>query len=328
LEDQDAEACILGYNHQEIGEYLMKSWGLPETLYMPVGYHHDPEKLASTQSSILVLTRILHLSSLFIELFDDKSKGLNLWLINRDVEAYGFGDRIDVSQIAEEIHQQTRQVFPIFEIGLEDDADYAQIFQAAKEELSKLSAEMVNTLLAQKNEIKMLKQQVVRDSMTHLSNHQHFLDLLSQEVSRSERYKHPLSLIMADIDLFKTINDNFGHLAGDRVIKTVAVTLQQEIRDSDHVARYGGEEFAIILPDTQIQDAYIAAERIREAIESLRIKHEDNLIQFTMSFGMASFQIEEGTASDELIKRADRALYQAKKQGRNQCCVFGKTQPG
>jgi diguanylate cyclase len=273
----------------------------------------------------LVLTRILHLSSLFIELFDDKSKGLNLWLINRDVEAYGFGDRIDVSQIAEEIHQQTRQVFPIFEIGLEHDADYAQIFQAAKEELSKLSAEMVNTLLAQKNEIKMLKQQVVRDSMTHLNNHQHFLELLSQEVSRAERYKHPLSLIMADIDLFKAINDNFGHLAGDRVIKAVAGTLQQGIRESDHVARYGGEEFSIILPDTQIQDAYIAAERIREAIESLRIKHEDNLIQFTMSFGMASFQIEEGTASDELIKRADRAFYQAKNQGRNQCCVFGKT---
>lgn len=325
LEDQDAEACILGYNHQEIGEYLMKSWGLPETLYMPVGYHHNPEKLASTQSSILVLTRILHLSSLFIELFDDKSKGLNLWLINRNVEAYGFGDRIDVSQIAEEIHQQTRQVFPIFEIDLEDDADYTQIFQAAKEELSKLSAEMINTLLAQKNEIKMLKQQVARDSMTHLSNHQHFLELLSQEVSRAVRYKHPLSLIMGDIDLFKTINDNFGHLAGDRVIKAVAGTLQQEIRDSDHVARYGGEEFAIILPDTQIQDAYIAAERIRKTIESLRIKHEDNLIQFTMSFGMASFQSEEGTASDELIKRADRALYQAKNQGRNQCCVFGKT---
>jgi diguanylate cyclase (GGDEF)-like protein len=303
----------------------MKSWGLPETLYMPVGYHHNPENLVSTQPSILVLTRILHLSSLFIELFDDKSKGLNLWLINRDVEAYGFGDRIDVSQIAEEIHQQTRQVFPIFEIDFEDDADYAQIFQAAKEELSKLSAEMIDTLLAQKNEIKMLKQQVARDSMTHLSNHQHFLDLLSQEVSRAVRYKHPLSLIMADIDLFKAINDNFGHLAGDRVIKAVAGTLQQEIRGSDHVARYGGEEFAIILPDTQIQEAYIAAERIRKTIESLRIKHEDNLIQFTMSFGMASFQSEEGTASDVLIKKADQALYQAKNQGRNQCCVFGKT---
>ena len=125
----------------------MKSWGLPETLYMPVGYHHNPEKLASTQSGIQVLTRILHLSSLFIELFDDKSTGLNLWLINHNVESYGFGASVDVDQIAEEIHQQTRQIFPIFEIGLEHDAEYAQIFQAAKAELSKLSTEMVNALV-------------------------------------------------------------------------------------------------------------------------------------------------------------------------------------
>jgi len=323
-ECQDAEEYILGYNHQEIGEYLMKSWGLPETLYMPVGYHHNPEKLASTHSSIQVLTRILHLSSLFIELFDDKSRGLNLWLINHNVEAYGFRTRIDVDQIAEDIHQQARQVFPIFEIDLEHDAEYAKIFQAAKAELSKLSTEMVNALLAQKNEIKMLKQQVVRDGMTHLINHQHFLELLSQEVSRAERYKHPLSLIMGDIDLFKAINDDFGHPAGDRVIKAVAGCLQQEMRESDHLARYGGEEYAIILPDTHIQDAYIVAERIRKAVDSLRIKYEDNLIHFTMSIGIASFQTEEGTASDELIKRADSAMYQAKKQGRNQCCVYGK----
>ena len=128
---------------------------------------------------------------------------------------------------------------------------------------------------------------------------------------------------MADIDLFKAINDDFGHPAGDRVIKAVAGCLQQEMRESDHVARYGGEEYAIILPDTQIQDAYIVAERIRKTIESLRIKYEDNLIRFTMSLGITSFQTEEGTASDELIKRADSAMYQAKKQGRNQCCVFG-----
>jgi len=103
----------------------MKSWGLPETLYMPVGYHHNPEKLASTQASIQALTRILHLSSLFVELFDDKSRGLNLWLINHNIEAYGFGTHIDVDQIAEDIHQQARQIFPIFEIDLEHDAEYA-----------------------------------------------------------------------------------------------------------------------------------------------------------------------------------------------------------
>jgi diguanylate cyclase (GGDEF)-like protein len=321
-ESQDAEDFILGYNHQEIGEYLMKSWGLPETLYIPVGYHHSPENLPSNQSSIQILTRILHLSSLFIDLFEDKTRGLTLWLIHHNIDAYDFGLLADVDEIAEEIHIQACQVFPIFEIEFEDDTQYAQIFQAAKAELSKLSNEMVNTLLTQRNEIKMLKQQVVRDSMTNLINHQHFLELLSKEISRAERYRHPLSLIMADIDHFKEINDTFSHLAGDRVIKAVAGALQQEIRESDHLARYGGEEFAIILPAAQIQDAFIVAERIRMKIDSLRIKNEDNLIHFTISFGIASFQAEDRKAPDELIKRADSALYQAKKQGRNRCCIF------
>ena len=302
----------------------MKSWGFPETLYIPVGYHHNPEKLLSAQPNIQSLTRILHLSSLFIDLFNDKTRGLTLWSINHNIEAYDFGLQADVEEITEDIHQQVRQVFPVFEIDLENDIEYTQIFQTAKAELSKLSNDMINTLLTQKNEIRILKQQVVRDSMTHLINHQHFLELLSQEVSRAERYQHSLSLIMADIDHFKAINDDFSHLAGDRVIKTVAGCLQQEIRESDLVARYGGEEFAIILPGTPIQDACIAAERIRKTIESLRIKHEDNWIDFTMSLGIAAFQAEAGATSIELIKRADSALYQAKKQGRNRCCVFGK----
>jgi diguanylate cyclase (GGDEF)-like protein len=303
----------------------MKSWGLPETLYMPVGYHHNPDKLTTTQSDIQILTRILHLSSIFIDLFNEQSRGLNLWLLNHNVESYGFGPKIDVDHIVDEIQQQARQVFPIFEISLENDAEYAEIYQNAKAELSKLSAKMVNALLEHKNEIKMLKQQVFRDSMTHLFNHQHFLEILMQEIARASRYNHPLSLIMADIDLFKSINDEYGHLAGDRIIKTVAGCLLQETRESDHVARYGGEEFAVILPETILKDACIVAERIRKSIDSLRIKHDETLIHFTMSFGIAALPSNEGIASDELIKRADSALYVAKKQGRNQCCVFEKT---
>jgi diguanylate cyclase (GGDEF)-like protein len=322
---QVVEDYRLGYNHQEIGEYLMKSWGLPETLYLPVGYHHNPEKLVSTQTDIQILTRILHLSSIFIDLFNDQSKGLNLWVLNHNVESYGFDSNINVDHIVEEIQQQARQVFPIFEISLENDSEYAEIYQAAKSELSKLSAKMVKDLLEHKNEIKMLKQEVFRDSMTHLFNHQHFLEILMQEIARALRYKHPLSLVMSDIDLFKSINDKYGHLAGDRIIKTVAGCLQQETRETDHVARYGGEEFAVILPETNLEEACIVAERIRKSIDSLRIKHDEALIHFTMSFGIATLPPNEAIASDELIKRADCALYSAKNQGRNQCCVFDET---
>ena len=320
------EESIFGHNHQELGEYLMKSWGLPETLYLPVGAHHHPENLESAQSDIQMLTKILHLSSLFVELFDSKSGGLTLWLLNHKIESYGLESLIDVDQLAEEIQLKAQQVFPIFEIKIENDDEYAHILQAAKEELSKLSVDMICNLLAQENEIEILKKQVTRDGMTHLYNHHHFREILQREIYRAERYKNPLSLLMADIDNFKTINDTFGHIIGDRVIKTVAGCLKQELRQSDYAARYGGEEFAVILPETKVNGGLKVAERIREAIDSLRINYEDNYIHVTMSFGISSFDAGEKISSDELIKRADTALYQAKHQGRNQCCVFDKDQ--
>jgi diguanylate cyclase (GGDEF)-like protein len=158
--------------------------------------------------------------------------------------------------------------------------------------------------------------------MTNLYNHQRFRELLHQELSRSERYGHPVSVIFTDIDQFKSVNDTYGHLAGDKVIKTIAGCLKSEIRESDQVARYGGEEFAVILPETGKESAFEVAERLRETIDSLRIIHEDKYIHPTMSFGIASLKLGERVSVDEFIKRADNALYQAKRQGRNRCCIF------
>ena len=317
-----AENRFFGHNHQEIGEYLMKSWGLPETLCIPIGFHHNPESLETPQRDIQMLTKILHLSSLFIELFNSKSKGLILYLLNHKIKSYGFSDSIDVDRIVEETHQRTEQVFPMFEIQLNRDDEYAQILQVAKMELSKISADMISSLLEQRNEIQLLKQQVARDGMTDLFNHNHFRETLQTEISRAERYNAPLSLIMADIDKFKTINDTYGHIVGDRVIKAVAGCLKQKLRDSDRIARYGGDEFAVILPETGAEGALKTAERVRKTVDGLRIKYDGNIINLTMSVGVFSFRLEEKISTDESIKRADNALYQAKKRGRNQCCVF------
>jgi diguanylate cyclase (GGDEF)-like protein len=109
---------------------------------------------------------------------------------------------------------------------------------------------------------------------------------------------------------------------GDRVIKIVADCLKKELRESDHLARYGGEEFAVILPETEKDDAWMAAGRLRKAIDSLRIAHEDGFIHVTMSFGIALLKPGETISLDELISKADSALYNAKSQSRNQCVLF------
>ena len=314
------ETQVLGINHQEIGEYLTKSWDLPNTFYLPIGYHHIPEKLPSAQSSILELTRILHLSSLFIDLLNDKNRAMSLWKLKETVNHFGFSAEIDVNQIWDKICSQTQQIFPIFDIEVGQD-EYIQIIESAKAELSKLSVEMINNYVHQDKEIRTLKEQVVRDSMTQLYNHHHFRQLLQSELARAKRYNRPLSLLFGDIDNFKAINDTYGHLAGDRIIKALATKLRMETRDSDHAARYGGEEFAVILTETTIEDAKMIAERLRSEIESMDIMYGDNSISITLSFGIAELTDNKQADIDELISRADKASYQAKEQGKNRCVI-------
>jgi diguanylate cyclase (GGDEF)-like protein len=322
-QSHEAENQILGFNHMEVGEYLIKSWGLPDTFYVPIGYHHNPEKLKDSQNAKITLTKILHLSSLYIELFNKVSDmGLQLAIIENRAKAYGFDHMVDIHEIGQAVNQKASEIFPIFEIDFKDQNDYTQLLETTKDELISLSEELISDLLEQRETIGLLRQQVGRDSMTNLINHQYFRELLQQEISRSVRYKKHLSIIFSDIDYFKSINDTYGHLAGDRVIKAVAGCLRNELRESDHIARYGGEEFAIILPETEKEGAWQVAERLRKAIGSLRIVHEDKYICPKMSFGIVSFEPGVKISLDESIKRADSALYQAKKQGRDCCCVF------
>ena len=319
----EVESQSLGFNHMEIGEYLIKSWGLPDTFYTPIGYHPCPQRLKSARDDIHTLTKVLHLSSLYIELFNHSSDvGLQMAMIEQRAKTYGFDEKIDIHEVGKTINQLASEILPIFDIEFKDENEYAQLLETAKAEIAKLSTELINNLLDQKQEINLLRQQVGRDSMTNLNNHQRFRELLQQEISRSHRYNHPLAVIFADIDHFKSVNDTYGHLAGDRVIKIVAGCLKKELRESDHLARYGGEEFAFILPETKKDDAWMVAERLRKAIDALRIAHGDGFIHVTMSFGIALLKPGEKISLDELISKADSVLYNAKNQGRNQCSFF------
>jgi diguanylate cyclase (GGDEF)-like protein len=167
-----------------------------------------------------------------------------------------------------------------------------------------------------------LKEELDTDGLTQVNNHRRLLEILNYEISCASLEGTPLSIIMADIDHFKSINDFFGHLAGDQALKSIATRMRDGLRGADQIARYGGEEFTIILPETTTDEAWRVAERLRKAVESMRIEHKNRRISATMSLGIAT--LEQGCRMDaeSLIKLADEALYDAKKAGRNRSCCY------
>ena len=166
-----------------------------------------------------------------------------------------------------------------------------------------------------------LKQLALRDGLTGVANRRYFEQVLNKEWNRLAREKKPLSLIFCDLDDFKVYNDTYGHPEGDSCLKKVALVLQQATkRPADLVARYGGEEFAVILPDTNARGAFWVAETMREKLNTQKIPHSGSSISpyVTMSIGIATAIPLPGQNASPLLEKADRALYQAKKQGRNQ----------
>jgi len=315
----EAEDLMLGFNHTAIGRRLIESWGLPELLYLPIGFHHQPEKLSTESHEIKILTQILHLSSLFIDLFNDTDKCFTMGLIELHAKNYQFEDKIKIDDIGKKIHVHTQQIFPLFEISVKDQDHYSQLIESARYELINHASDLMNKVVRQKRELQSLREQVTRDVMTPLVNYQYFHELLDQELYRSRRYKFPLSIIILDIDDLKSINDTYGNPAGDYVIKTVAECLKKELRQSDHIARYGSDEFGIILPETPLKGGLQAAERLKEAISSMNANYENKTLSVSLSFGVASLLPEQEVSKDKFIKMADKALLLAKANGKNQC---------
>jgi len=168
-----------------------------------------------------------------------------------------------------------------------------------------------------------VKQQAITDELTGLYNFRYIKDRLEEEVKRAQRFKHPLALIMADIDDFKNFNDTYGHPEGNKVLKSLANILRSNIREVDIVARYGGEEFIIILPEANREEAKKIAERIRSKVEKCNFADEKNHPErkITISLGITSC-FKENITPQGLVQKVDQALYQAKGKGRNRAEVI------
>lgn len=173
---------------------------------------------------------------------------------------------------------------------------------------SRLELEQVNTELDRLSKT---------DNLTKLLNRGAWESLLNSEFERFQRYGNPCSLIMLDIDNFKRVNDQYGHQVGDDVIRHLADTMRDCLRNTDHLGRYGGEEFAIILPETDLEGAHVIAERLRHAIEKASVSSHNTRLSYSISLGVATLR-PHIINSQHWLRHADEALYAAKHGGRNQ----------
>lgn len=150
-----------------------------------------------------------------------------------------------------------------------------------------------------------------------MMNRGQIINAYEQELDRSLHNGRPFGVVMVDLDNFKQVNDQFGHLGGDEVLRTAAARVRQSVRSSDIVGRYGGEEFLILLPGCDAEECAMSAERVRLAIEGKPVAHEGSNIRVTGSFGVAVFDPDTETGHLHMISRADKALYEAKRKGKN-----------
>lgn len=210
--------------------------------------------------------------------------------------------------------------------GLEAGADEYLIKPINEGELRarlKIAQRILNLEQSLKQSLEELKHLSLKDPLTELYNRRFLAERLPQEIRRAGRYGRNLSLIMLDIDHFKAINDNYGHGAGDGVLKLCAGMLQEAIRqDVDWAARYGGEEFLLILPETDHAGALVVAERLREQLAGAPMEVGGLAIALTSSFGVSTYPHDRlgSLGAETLLEAADRALYQAKNTGRNKVC--------
>ena len=192
-----------------------------------------------------------------------------------------------------------------------------RVFNMMAERLrrSRAEVEAASRALEEKNQL--LEVLAVTDGLTGLYNRKKLDEVLVDQFVRFKRYRSPFALLMFDLDNFKSINDNYGHVSGDQVLTTVAAALKQSVRTVDYVARYGGEEFVAVLTETPMGEALEIAERIRAGVEGLRCSAGSKTISVTVSLGITYSQ-DSDDDPDKMLFRADHALYEAKRAGRNQ----------
>ena len=255
-------------------------------------------------------------------------------LINAEKQGTDFDKSVDIS--VEEIRHDINQATEISSLKnsvtskLDTISGHIKLYRESENIRFKKSQEEVEAMhskmQALESEAQQLKKVVIEknrqamfDALTGIPNRLSYEKKAAEEIARWKRFSNPLSLVIWDIDLFKSVNDTYGHKAGDKVLKTVAQLLIKSIRETDFLARYGGEEFVMLLPGTKQEETLRLVNKLRQQVENCGFHYHGESVKITISCGVSSFN--ENDILGQVFERADQALYKAKENGRNQCVV-------
>jgi len=336
----EVEREHLGTDHVEVARLLFDKWNLPASLRIPVLYHHMPEKADSADEQTLLSVRIQYLAGRLAEwLYAGDGDDELLEESSEIAERYFDISAKELEALMCRVDRKVEETAGVFEITAPRPDSYANLLQKANLALGEIATEqerLVRELEAAKEEAQKLSEQLRiannklldearKDTLTDIPNRRTLQLFLEQELERSARYSHPIALLFIDIDNFKAVNDQYGHLEGDAALRQFANILKHEIRAADVVARYGGEEFVVALVETCEADAKLAGERIRRSVEKTPIQLNTGRppVSLTASVGIAVWEPpQKPIEAEALIEKADRALYQAKRAGKNCVSVY------
>ncbi|MCP5145085.1 MAG: GGDEF domain-containing protein [Gammaproteobacteria bacterium] len=223
----------------------------------------------------------------------------------------------DINELRDAIDSQISTISASFSQYITSESERQAQTETALHTLSGEMHELENETRQLRSDLEHQYARALVDTLTNVPNRLGYEERVNAEVNRWRRYGGHLSLAVIDVDHFKLINDNYGHVAGDRVLATVAERMRSRVRDSDHLCRFGGEEFVLILPETELVAATALVDQLRAAIQEMHFHYKGEPVGVTVSAGVAEFR--EGDTAATVFERADEVMYTAKEQGRNRC---------
>ena len=303
-----------GVDHSRVGAGLAERWNLPAALVDAIRHAADPDA-APLETAQLVMC--VHAGCAAADVILGEHPGERLGQLRTACQRLGLPPEAAEELVADGLASGAAlgATLDIPASCLEPE----EVLARANEALLRLTIESERENAALQAEREQLIQQASTDVLTGVANRRHFHEFLEEHFRLAARYGTPLSLFLVDLDHFKQLNDTYGHLVGDEVLRAVAQRMRAHLRDADLLARFGGEEFVVVLPSTPLEGAVQSAERVREALAARPIEAAGQEIPVTASFGVSAYRADALMTPEWLIKEADLALYEAKRAGRN--CV-------